>query len=163
MRIILTIAILGMLGCSKPAATPGNDNSTKAATTAYTGQPLKDDRILCENKPYSDEDLHQAALDVIFPKVRYFGSAVPPLESLRREEAKLKALETWAASITNEKIRDQYLFWVASYSKDYEDLEDAIAHPAVNTKEQDDERERQEKAARIAALTRCLPKPTRLQ
>lgn len=133
----------------------------------FTSHALKDDHILCENKPYSDDDLDTAALDVIYPQVRHFyfnADSVTP-EMLADARDRVSHLTAWAKTVTNVKIRSAYLKWLSFYDDQYNEVADRINHPSAGqpSVQEQEHTEAQEKQARADALKECLPKPTEVK
>ena len=152
MKTLTMIAVVTLFGC-------GGGNLKQAdGTISLTASA--NEQILCENKPYSDRDLHLAALDVLWPRVVYEGDIKTP-ERLAEARVKLAATRKWAESLPKNKIRSAYLEWIDSYQGAYDELDSKFKHPETVTTE-DERREQDEQAEkeRRRALAECLPKPT---
>lgn len=158
MKFTVTALLLALAGCVKPpgAVTPAHAEEDSPVTlTAHAAAP----DVLCENKPYSDDDLQTAAIDVLYSQLLHpnrYGS----VEAVGRARERLAEVRKWTATITNAKIRAAYVNWLDFYAKDYDDVESEITKGArKDLQEAEEDRERKEEQARANALSKCLPVP----
>jgi hypothetical protein len=127
--------------------------------------PKPDEPILCDNKPFSDEDLSNAALDVLFPHLTYFdGSYTPNAAQLGYARERLHKMEDFTAAIKDAKVQAAYNHWLDTYRREYDDIErvsreKAAGHNQAETEAARREEERRQADARRLELARCLPKP----
>lgn len=168
MTRLLLLAALLCAGCGKtpdpahpidPVTGVPQHTSVVQKVVAYTGNALEDDTILCESKPYSEQDLSTAALEVLYSKLAHFDSRTPSREELAEGVGRLEKLRPWVNSIQNAKIRAAYTTWLKFYSDQYEQVRINLDHPAIKTDEQNNVQAERERIARAEALEKCLPKP----
>lgn len=116
--------------------------------------------ILCENKPYSDDDLDTAALEVLYPKMIHPDFLHPTHEGILRAKARLAEIRKWTDTIDNRRIKAAYIRWLDYYAKDFDDKDNVILKGEhKDPTEAEHAREQKEKQARAEALAKCLPIP----
>ena len=157
-RVIKWLPLLViMAGCG---AKVNVDGKPEAETSLLSRLDPPD--ILCENKPYSQDDLDSAALKVLFPKLIYINTLNHvPLEDIVSAENRLKAVREWTdKEVTNPRIKSAYTKWMDSYARDYDEVRAKLKDgPHLDTQLEIDKRESEQRDARADALAKCLPVP----
>lgn len=144
------VALVVLAGCSRLASKAQSPDTSHVAL-ALAVQP----DILCENRPFTDRDLSQASLDVLWYKLI---QSPTTSEEIALARGKVTKLRTWAQSLDNARIRDAYVSWLDYYSAIYDTAEEALKLKQDPTENQYS-RENRELMARAAALAKCLPVP----
>lgn len=108
------------------------------------------------SQTFNEDDLRQAALDHLFPRINppYPGTA--SLEEVKQARVRLECARTWAVQLPNRQVSAAYMWWIDFYSTKFDQMETDIRspkHKAVDPYEE----ERKARQARIDAIV--IPKP----
>ena len=150
---LFILSLIALAGCSKVHQT--------AESLGVVDPP-----ILCENKPFTDDDLSLAALDIIYPEVHHFqenaSDATPAMITASR--TKLASLRTFAKSISSKRVQAAYLYWIDYYDGKTNEAEVIMKQrdagkPTPETDYDVRERERLAEEQRANELVKCLPRP----